>query len=87
MTNSLGGFCRNEIVFMKSASRNAVIFDAQKRFFHKKYSSSYCKKRTGTPSFCTLLISILLLDSNDSTFFSIYFCQFFFVYKRYFGSF
>ena len=32
-------------------------------------------KRTGTPSFRTPLISVLLFGSNDSTSFKIYFCQ------------
>ena len=36
----------------------------------------YKKKKTGTPSFCTLLISsVLQLGSNDLTFFKIYSCQ------------
>ena len=43
--------------------------------FNEPCRAVIVKKRTGTPSFCTLLIQVLLLGSNGSTFFLIYFCQ------------
>ena len=44
-------------------------------------------KRTGTPSFCTLLISVLLLGSNDLTFLEIYCYQRVFKRKGILGAF
>ena len=43
--------------------------------FNEPYTAVIVKKRTGTPSFCTLLISVLLLGANDSTFFTIDLCN------------
>ena len=73
----------NDVIGELAGSRFLYSLDV----FNKPRTAVSVNIRTGMPSFSTLLILVLLLDSSDSIFLKICFCQRVFLKKGILGAF